>query len=90
MYETAHKIETYCWFGSAVLAKPCLRYLTRVGFTGATPGSPLVSLSILKITTCDSTVVITSFNICTEEKRDSFGQVGLKNEYPQLFCSLNL
>ena len=39
------KKETYCWFGSAVFAKPCLRYLTSVGLTG--PGSFLVSLSIL-------------------------------------------
>ena len=42
---TAHKKETYCWFGSAVFAKPCLRYLTSVGLTGATFGSFLTSLS---------------------------------------------
>ena len=42
------KLKTYCWFGSAVFAKPCLRYLTSVGFTGtgATLGSFLASLSI--------------------------------------------
>ena len=40
------KKETYCWFGSAVFAKPCLRYLTSVGLTGATFGSFLANLSI--------------------------------------------
>ena len=45
-YEVKNEFETYCWFGSAVFAKPCLRYRTRVGLTGAT-GFSLVSLSIL-------------------------------------------
>ena len=44
-----YKIETYCWFGSAVFAKPCLLYLTSVGLTmtGATSGFFLASLSIV-------------------------------------------
>ena len=40
--------ETYCWSGSAVFARPCLRYLISVGLTGATLGTSLASLSILK------------------------------------------
>ena len=45
-------LETYGWFGSAEFAKPCLRYLTSVGFTRAPPpGAPLFnSLCIFNAT----------------------------------------
>ena len=63
VYETAHKIGTYCWFGSAVFAKPCLRYLTSVGFTvtgsGATPGCPGSFLANLSMFDCQKSLLVT-------------------------------